>query len=349
MEWLSSWQSSLVAGDAAPCVHFALCPGSSAYLSSNDTRLPAPSPTTALLPGDARRAFAGASADFFSPPLPAAERELAAALARVGGAALVKACGAAPLDAAWASANGDATAPMRCASVSDVWALLKASDRVRDATRAATARGVTPWVEVHAWLPRVDPRRELRAFLRGDGALAAVAARHDSAALAFPTEDAQRAAAAAVSAFLSDRTALCALVSAHGGAAIDVLLHAKRVRVVDVSARDRHAEKAGYTWDEIDALGAAAPCAVRFRSEDGRSAGGVHFPPFSAHAFPDDVFDFAALRVGAGGALCGEDPALLRAAGRAGAKGWEGLIESLAADGLFFSGAANRNSDESEG
>lgn len=345
--WVSAWTSSLHRVDAPQCASFPLPPDAAAFLASDDTRLPASLPDVPLLPGDARRAL---DPELCAPPLPAAELALASALSRVGGSALVKVCGAAPLDAAWASSNGDTTAPQRCMSVSDVWTLLKASDRVRDASRAAAARGVAPWVDVRAWLTSIDPSRELRAYVRADGSLAAIAARYEGALRAFPTPASRADAETAVADFLSARAPLRALALAHGGLVLDVLVRATgRVRVIDVSSRAIDGDKVGggLTWDEIDGF-AGQPCALRFGDEEGASsAGGVHFSPMAAHAFPDDVFDFAALRLGAAEGRAEADPALVRAAGKAGAKGWVGLIESLSAEGLFA--ASGRSESESDG
>ena len=345
-DWVSAWASSLRRVDAPLCDFFPLPSDACAFLSSDDTRLPAPEPGVPLLPGDARRTF---NAELYSLPLPAAEVALAAALSRVGGSALVKVCGAAPLDAAWASSNGDTAAPLRCTSVSDIWTLLKASDRVRDASRAAAARGIAPWVEVRAWLTSIDQNRELRTYLRADGSLAAIAARYEGALRAFPTAALRADAEAALVDFFSARGALKTLALEHGGLVVDVLVRATgRVRVIDVSSCAMGGDKAGFSWEEIDGI-SGHECVTRFGDEEGVSAtGGVHFSPMAAHAFPDDVFDFAALRLGATEGQREVDPALVRAAGKAGAKGWAGLIECLSAEGLFAEGGQSESDNEEE-
>ncbi len=315
-----------------------------AFLSADDSRLPAPSPQTPLLPGDARRALPAAAC---GPPLPAAEAALAAALGALGArGALPRACGAAPADAAWAAAAGDAAAPLRALAVSDVWTLLKASDRVRDAL-AARAPGAPRWIELRPWASGVAGGAEVRCFLNGDGALAALALRRAGAGGASAALQSAAGRAAAVAAVAAATRGLARVAAAAGGAAVDVVIDgapsAPRVRVLNVRARGGGGGGGDclVSWADVDALprDAAEPL-FRVADAAGGSGGGVHFHPLAAHAFPDEVFDYAAAAMpGGGGGEAGSGPVARAAARPRGAgnlaTGWAALVEGLEAQGLF--------------
>lgn len=358
--FFKSWHSLLsdIETPRGTCVE--LCAAAIAYLIGDDSRLPAPSIYTHLLYGDARHALLSANdVELFSAALPTVEKALREALESLGSdGALPRACGKAPADAGWTCPGGDAASPLRASAVSDVWTLLKASDRVRDAIMRARDRRQAPWIDLRAW-SRIDAGAELRVFLcASDGTITAISQRrlHETPAPQLDAaliRDGGKAIASRLKR-LCDTRGLCALARAHGGLFVDVQMKfgvsALRALVVNVTRyADRTADSSLlFEWTEIDAIAAAATKPPPLRLTSG--SGGLHFAPLAAHAFPDEVFDFARMRMGDEGG--GASDAVVRAAAcrksTSGASGWAALVEGLEAEGLFSSTSGDNDSSDED-
>jgi hypothetical protein len=358
VDFFNAWHQLLKPSESPRGQAVTLCAASAAYLTSDDSRQPAPVGSIPLLPGDARRLLlASGEADVFSPALPGVEEALHDALTSLSGdGALPRACGAAPIDACWICPVGDLTTPLRACCVSDVWTLLKASDLVRDAIGRSRARGEEPWIELRAW-HYFNSQSELRGFLRAsDGAVSAISRRRLQEAA---TPELSRAVredngASLVSRFsqlCQDRN-LTRLAVECGGLFVDftvVFVDASPefcVLDVGLSRRRCAVDSLLFSWDEIENSSPESPPLVRLKSDSSATAAGVSFTPLAAHAFPDDVFDFARVRLGDKSGSPSD--AVVRAAERAaGASsgGWAGLIDDLLSQNLF---AAN-SSDEEDG
>jgi hypothetical protein len=326
-----------------------------AYLSSDETRLPAPAPGAALLPGDPRAALDG---ELFAPAREALERGLAGALRALGGAALPRACGVAPWDAGWAAQRAGFGECLRCSSVGEVWALLMASERVHRAAAAAAAApaaAAPPCLVLWQWLPELRSEGEVRCVLRG-GALAHAARRQGGSAALPP------ALRATVEAFVAAHD----WRAAAGGAAppgADLAL--------DLYVPLGSAGGGGAGVVVLDLAPLACDPAPLSDAGGGGGApppppapGGLHFHPWAAHAFPDELFHYAAERVAAGtvgragGGLEGGSAAggLVSALaqqhgeeqGLGGGAGWAALVEALHARGEFVRGGAEEEEEEEE-
>lgn len=357
-EFFNAWHQLLKPSDSPRGQTVLLCAASAAYLTSDDSRLPAPVDSVPLLPGDARRLLlASGEADVFSPALPGVEKALHDALTSLSGdGALPRACGAAPIDACWICPVGDLTTPLRACCVSDVWTLLKASDLVRDAIGRSRARVEQPWIELRAW-QYFNSRSELRGFLRAsDGQLSGISRRrlHE-----IVTPEISRSVSEDSGAFLASRfSQLCQdrdltrLAVDCGGLFVDFTVvfvdAAPEFCVLDVGlSRSRSInDSLLFSWDEIENSSPESPPLVRLNSDCSVITTGVSFAPLAAHAFPDDVFDFARVRLGDKSG--NPSDAVVRAAERAaGASsgGWAGLIDDLVSQNLFAANSSDEDGD----
>jgi hypothetical protein len=345
------------------------------YLLSDDTRLPAAPAGARLAADDPRlslqRAVAGdadGGASYFSAALPGAEAAVAAALASLGDAgALPRVCGAAPVDGGWASSRGGGPSEaLRCCCAGEVWALLKASGRVRGAAAAAAAApgaAAPPQLTLQRWLPNLEPARELRCLVVG-GALAGVRQRlcgEPPPAAARASARAQLRellAAGGLAAALRGLGEACSIdVHDAGGAGGLLLLGAG-----PAAAFFEGGEHPPGRWAEEGEEGEGDEGGGGQRGAAGGGGGALGFHPLAAHGFPAEMFHFAAERVAAavGGALePGEEAggllSELAAGGGAGGAapalggGWQALVASLEARGAFGGADGDSGSDSGEG
>jgi hypothetical protein len=278
----------------------------------------------------------------------------AAALAALGGAALPKLSWSAPLDAVWAAAGGR----LRVEHADEALLLLKASDRVaHDAGRAlaecdaaadaplnaASAPGAAApgasgaaaepafqhVLALRAWAD-LRPGREFRCFVSHERL---VGASQRDVTQRFPALGDAGALANLAARIAEFYTRSIAGRFPHAAHAFDVYVPtaaAARVRLVDFGPRGGTTAPLLFSWEEVEALGAAAEAAA--------AAGAAAAPlelrvveqeaplrPGAAalYGVPHDFVDAGA----AGGALA----ALLARAGGPGARGGASLFEELAA------------------
>ena len=347
-----------------PFVTIPLSPEDLAFLQSDETRLPAPCGASALLPSDPRAALArlGEGGALFSAPRPALEAGLLAALRGLGGAAFPTACGVAPWDAGWASQQVGFGESLRCCSAGEVWVLLMASERVQRAAAAVASAAAAgpcaplaprPCLVLRQWLADLRGEGEVRCAVQG-GAVAQATRRRGGApdlppALrasveAFVAAQDWRAASGGAERFLLDVYVPLG-ASGGGGSGIVVLDMAPcpQPQPADAGAGAAGAEGAG-----------AEPPAP--------APSGLHFHPWAAHAFPEEVLHYAAERVSAstvgrvGGGLEAESLAgglvseLAQAHGEeqglGGGGGWTALVEALHARGAFVRGGEEEEGEE---
>jgi hypothetical protein len=366
----------LLAPHLLPSVSIPITAELLAYLLSDDTRLPCP-PAGAppLAPDDPRLPLqlAGAAdgdggASFFSRPLPAAESAVAAALASLGPpGALPRACGAAPVDGGWAASRGGGPGEaLRCVCAGEVWALLKASERVRRAVAdAASAAAAAPGaaapllLTLQRWLPGLQPQRELRCLVAG-GALAGVRQRLCGAP---PPTAARVALRAALRRLLAD----AGLAAACEACAVDVCW------LGDGEGAGAAGEREGAGGLVLLGAGPAEafwegsmdpPGRWEEEGEEGVGGGGggggagrVEFHPHAAHGFPMEVFHFAAERVAAaagGGLEPGQEAGGLLSELAAGGGepalggGWQALVAALHERGAFGGGDSSGSDGEED-
>jgi hypothetical protein len=329
------WHAALAA-HCPPNVCIPLSVSDLCFLSSDETRLPAP--VGALPRQDPRHALlACGDASLFSPPRPALEGALGAALLSLGPAVLPRACGVAPWDGGWASQQAGFGECLRCSSVGEVWTLLLASERVHAAAAAAVAAATaaaagaapavpptpltpSPCILLSAWIPELRQEGEVRCELQGNRLVSAVR-RRGSPALPAPLRATIEAFVASqdwvsvcgsgssTSSSTSSSSAACVTLDlyvplgAGGGAS-----GCEGVLVLDMSPSQRAGTEA---------------------EEGAPTSSGLHFHPWAAHSFPAELYHYAAERVCAS------------TVGRAGG----GLEEGSAAGGLL-SELARRHGEE---
>lgn len=395
--FFTSWHNLLSSSETPRGICIELCADAIAYLIGDDSRLPAPSNTQAipLLFGDARHALLLChDVELFSPSLPIAEKALYDALVLLGGdGVLPRACGTAPADACWACPGGDASAPLRASAVSDIWTLLKASDRVRDAIVCARTRGQVPWIDLREW-HRIDSSTELRVFLSPvDGSITAMSQRrlHETPSPRLESSlihDGGLAIRARLTKMFQNRgiTKFAVSIDGEGGVGglfVDVFMKfgvsitVVRPLILNVNRyynNDSYRKIDGsllFSWEEIETLAAisdqsSSTTTPQLRLISGSSisssggasdggasgggGGGIHFAPLAAHAFPDEVFDFARIRMGDNNDNNDTNAAVLQAATNQRGKlnnGWAALIEGLESQGLFSSQQSD-SSDEDD-
>lgn len=327
------------------------------YLLSDDTRLPRPPAGARLCAEDPRLPLqrAGDDASFFSEALPTAEAAVSSALASLGGdGAFPRACGVAPVDGGWASSRcGGPGEALRCGCAGEVWALLKASARVRDAAAAAAAApgaAAPPRLVLQRWLPGLQPQLELRCLV-ARGALAGVRQRlcgapPPAAARAVVRERLHRLLAeGGLAAALHALGDACTIDVHAGGAAGDggglLLLGAGPAGAYWGVGEDPRGvwEEEGSGEAREGGGGSGGSCGAAAAA----AAGALGFHPLAAHGFPAELYHFAAERVAAvagSGMEPGQEAGglLSELAAGNGAElggGWQALIASLEERGAF--------------
>ena len=277
----------------------------------------------------------------FTPPHPALETAISAALDRLGGSAFVKLEWSSPQDALWAMELGS----LEVQSAGDVFLLLKASDmaaydlRLAERIRAAhPADGLRLSLTLRKWFPLLRSH-EYRCFAVA-GALVGISQRHVTEYYSFLDGSTVTAVRAAVSRFYERRVRgrfplrTCVF---------DVYVDRRdRVWLLDFAPFGGDTSPLLFTWEELLLLGrgeggdvdAVAECVEHGAAAAADSSSLPHrppavesttasncaatipvrlvtseqltFPPLAHHRYPDDLLNLAAAAAGGGGGRGGE-------------------------------------------
>jgi hypothetical protein len=327
-----------------------------------------------MLPSDPRHALPLSDAALFSPARAALDSQLYASLRALGGSASPRACGVTPWDAGWASQNsGGGSECLKCSSAGEVWTLLLTSERLHKAAREAAASvaadataavtpAAAPCLLLRQWVPDMraegevhcrvrcssSGERSMQCIVRGSGAVPSQALQASiDAFMAQPFLD-WRAATGGAQDYLVH---LYLPLACRGG-------QCNGVRILDITPLQQVAAQCSAA-PPAEAAGEAGS-----GGEEGGQHPGIHFHPWAAHAFPEEVFHYAAERmcastVGAvGGGLDGPPAGgLVTELAQEHAKegvfssgGWAHFVEALHAKGAFrLPGEEGDSSSEEEG